>query len=166
MKQKNKHYDVIFTTDIAVIGLVFDSCKLTKVDYLNQKIDKAATSKIAETVKNKIEKYLNPQSQTKHIKVDVQLNVTPFQEMVLKQLQKIPYGETRTYGDIAKTLNTSPRAVGNACRNNPLPIIIPCHRVVAANGIGGYDGARSGDLLRIKYSLLEKEGLYFSSNLT
>ncbi len=166
MKQKNKYYDVVFTTDIAVIGLVFDASKLTKVDYLDQEIAKAATSKIAEAVKNKIEKYLNPEALAKSIRVEVQLNVTPFQEKVLKQLQKIPYGETRTYGEIAKKLNTSARAVGNACRKNPLPIIIPCHRVVAANGIGGYDGARSGDLLLIKYRLLENEGLHFSSGLT
>ena len=86
------------------------------------------------------------------------LDVTPFQLRVLDQLQQIPYGETRSYGDIAKILKTSPRAVGNACRNNPLPIIIPCHRVVAANGIGGYDGATQGETLDIKYYLLRLEG--------
>jgi len=77
----------------------------------------------------------------------------------LQQLQSIPYGETRTYGEIAKRLKTSPRAVGNACRNNPLPIIIPCHRVLAATGIGGYDGAVDGKKLDIKLSLLKLEGI-------
>ena len=74
----------------------------------------------------------------------------------------IHYGETRTYGEIAKILKTSPRAVGNACRNNPMPLIIPCHRVVSAKDIGGYDGAKSGDLLAIKYKLLASEGVLFS----
>ena len=161
MKRKDQQYDAIFTTDVAVIGLVMEGSKLTNIDYLNQKSGKPATSKIAETIKSKIEKYLSLQSKTKSVKVEIKLNVTPFQEKVLRQLQKIPYGETKTYGDIAKILNTSPRAVGNACRNNPLPIIIPCHRVVAASGIGGYDGAKSGWLLNIKRKLLESEGVCF-----
>ncbi len=166
MKKTDQQYDVVFSTDLATIGLQFDGSKLIKVKYLNkQSAEKAHKSsqktppgKITEAVKNKIEQYLEPGSKTKSIKVDVLLNVTPFQKKVLSQLQKIPYGETRTYGEIAKILKTSARAVGNACRNNPVPIIIPCHRVVAADGLGGYDGARSGNLLKIKRRLLEMEG--------
>ena len=157
--ESSQNYAVIFTTDIATIGLQFAGSKLIKVDYLNNKTLKAPTTKLVKSVKNKIEKYLNPQSKTKNINVDVQLNVTVFQENVLKQLLLIPYGETRTYGEIAKILKTSPRAVGNACRNNPVPIIIPCHRVVAANGIGGYAGETEGGLLDIKYRLLQLEGV-------
>ncbi len=163
MGMSEQQYDVVFTTDLATIGLLFDGAKLTKVKYLDKKSyevsQKNILSKTAEAVKNKIEQYLDPRSKTKTINIAVSLDVTPFQLRVLKQLQKIPYGETRTYGQIAKILNTSPRAVGNACRNNPLPIIIPCHRVVAASGIGGYDGARTGTLLNIKCRLLEIEGV-------
>lgn len=152
-------YDVIFTTDLATIGLLFDDGKLTRIKYLDALPEKAPANKISKAAKKKIAAYLDPRSKTKSIDIDVSLDVSPFQLQVLKQLQKIPYGETRTYGEIAKILKTSPRAVGNACRNNPLPIIIPCHRVVAANDIGGYDGAKSGDLLAIKYSLLAREGV-------
>ncbi len=152
-------YDVVFSTSLATIGLMFDKEKLTQVKYLDKVAEKLPSNKMAKAVKEKIEPYLDPESKINVLNIDVLLNVTPFQRRVLKQLQKIPYGETRTYGEIAKILKTSPRAVGNACRNNPLPIIIPCHRVVAANGIGGYDGARSGDLLNIKYRLLESEGV-------
>ena len=155
--KKSPDYAVVFTTDIATIGLQFADSKLIKVDYLNKKIQQAPTIKLAETVKNKIEKYL--ESKLKNFNIDVQLNVTAFQKKVLRQLLLIPYGETRTYGEIAKILKTSPRAVGNACRNNPVPIIIPCHRVVAANGIGGYAGATDGGLLDIKYRLLHLEGV-------
>lgn len=155
----SQNYAVIFTTEIATIGLQFAGSKLTKVEYLNNKTNKDSTSKVAENIKNKIKRYLNPQSKTKDINVDFQLDVTAFQEKVLKQLLLIPYGETRSYGEIAKTLKTSPRAVGNACRNNPLPIIIPCHRVVAANGIGGYAGETEGVILDIKYQLLQLEGV-------
>jgi len=159
-----QRYDVVFATDLALIGLLFDGDKLTRVKYLDRKSQKVTPVKslnqLAKAVKSKIKKYINPRSKTKKLNIDVSLNVTPFQARVLEQLKKIPYGETRTYGEIAKTLKTSPRAVGNACRNNPLPIIIPCHRVVAAKDIGGYDGAKSGDLLAIKYRLLEMEGGY------
>jgi len=153
-----QNYAVVFKTDIVTIGLQFDGKNLTKVDYLKNTSTKAAVNKLAETIKNKIEEYLKPGSKVKTIDVDMRLNVTPFQQKVLKQLLQIPYGETRTYGEIAEILKTSPRAVGNACRKNPLPIIIPCHRVVAANGIGGYSGATGGDLLDIKYRLLQLEG--------
>ena len=153
-----QNYDVVFKTDIATVGLQFDGRKLMRVDYLKNVPSKAAVNKQVETVKNKIINYLKPGSGVKSINVDIQLGVTPFQEKVLHQLRLIPYGETRTYGEIARTLKTSPRAVGNACRNNPVSIIIPCHRVVAAHGIGGYSGETEGELLTIKRRLLQLEG--------
>ncbi|WP_457613621.1 methylated-DNA--[protein]-cysteine S-methyltransferase [Methanocaldococcus sp.] len=70
--------------------------------------------------------------------VDYELNVSPFTRKVLEEVKKIKFGETVSYGDIAKILNTSPRAVGVALSKNPLPLIIPCHRVVAKNSLGGY----------------------------
>ena len=158
MKPIAAEYDAIFTIDIATIGLRFEGARLTGIAYLNKADEKVPASKQAKEVKNKIEKYLDPKSKTKAIDVEILLQVTPFQEKVLRQLQRIPYGETRSYGEIAKILKTSARAVGNACRHNPIPIIIPCHRVVAANGIGGYDGAKTGTLLDIKRRLLELEG--------
>ena len=159
MKSFEQSYDVIFNIDVATIGLKFEASSLTNIDYLSESIYKAPTCKAAENVKNKIEKFLNPASKVKNVKVDMVLDVTPFQRKVLNQLLLIPYGETRSYGGIAKTLNTSARAVGNACRNNPLPIVIPCHRVVAANGIGGYNGAIMGKMLEIKRHLLKLEGI-------
>jgi methylated-DNA-[protein]-cysteine S-methyltransferase len=84
---------------------------------------------------------------------------TRFQKSVWKELCKIPLGETRTYGEIAKKLNSSARAVGNACRKNPIAIIVPCHRVVSATGIGGYAGKTEGKQLNIKRWLLKHEGV-------
>jgi methylated-DNA-[protein]-cysteine S-methyltransferase len=63
---------------------------------------------------------------------------TPFQQRLRKALLEIPGGEVRTYGELAKTLNSSPRATGQALGANPLPILIPCHRIVAANDLGGF----------------------------
>lgn len=59
---------------------------------------------------------------------------TPFQQRVWEALLSIPYGEIRTYGQLAKTLNTSPRALGGAVGSNPVPILVPCHRVMGTNG--------------------------------
>lgn len=80
---------------------------------------------------------------------------TAFQRRVWAEMQKIPPGQVKTYGQIAKILNSSPRAVGTACGANPLPILIPCHRVTAQNGLGGYSG---GDGIDTKTSLLRLEG--------
>lgn len=65
---------------------------------------------------------------------------TPFQALLRQALLAIPRGETRTYGELARDLRSSPRAVGQALGANPLPILIPCHRVVAAHSLGGFGG--------------------------
>ena len=81
---------------------------------------------------------------------------TAFQRRVWQQLQQIDFGATRTYGDLASDLKTSPRAVGGACGRNPLPILIPCHRVLGGNGsLGGYSGLDGIDTKRF---LLRLEG--------
>jgi len=84
---------------------------------------------------------------------------TQFQQSVWGYLRSIPAGEVRTYGEVAADLNSSPRAVGNACRRNPLPLVIPCHRVVSAAGIGGFAGHISGAQIDIKRQLLAHEGV-------
>ena len=84
---------------------------------------------------------------------------TLFQKSVWHELTKIPIGQTRTYGEIANKLNSSARAVGNACRKNPIQIIIPCHRVVSAKGLGGYAGKTEGKQIKIKRWLLSHEGV-------
>lgn len=80
---------------------------------------------------------------------------TVFQIRVWNAMRQIPYGCTQTYGQIAKTLSSSARAVGTACGANPIPIVIPCHRIVAASGLGGYSGEGG---LETKQQLLNLEG--------
>jgi methylated-DNA-[protein]-cysteine S-methyltransferase len=65
---------------------------------------------------------------------------TLFQKRVWAAMLEIPYGKTATYGGLARQLDSAPRAIGGACGRNPLPIIIPCHRVVGGAGKGGYSG--------------------------
>ena len=83
---------------------------------------------------------------------------TPFRLRVWRALEAIPPGETRTYGALARLLDSAPRAVGGACRANPLPIVVPCHRVVGAAASGGYAGSTGGGLLAVKRWLLRHEG--------
>jgi len=80
-----------------------------------------------------------------------------FQRRVWDRIAAIPSGVTATYGAIAAELGSSARAVGNACRANPVPLCVPCHRVVAAKGLGGFAGDRSGRLVQIKHWLLTHE---------
>ncbi|MEK8089078.1 methylated-DNA--[protein]-cysteine S-methyltransferase [Thermithiobacillus plumbiphilus] len=87
----------------------------------------------------------------------VPLPGTAFQQAVWAYLSDIPLGETRSYGEVARALSSSPRAVGQACRRNPLPILIPCHRVVARTGLGGYSGATEGPEMQRKVWLLDHE---------
>lgn len=84
---------------------------------------------------------------------------TDFQQRVWRALQTIPPGQVTTYGALAERLGSSARAVGNACRHNPVPILVPCHRVVAANSLGGFAGDVSGHLIAIKRRLLAHEGV-------
>lgn len=82
---------------------------------------------------------------------------TDFQRKVCAAMSKIPYGQTRSYGDLARDIGSAARAVGQACGRNSLPILIPCHRVLAANGaIGGYSGIEGIDTKRY---LLGLEGV-------
>ena len=82
---------------------------------------------------------------------------TPFQQRIWSALQRISPGTTRRYGDLARQMGSSARAVGGACRANPIPLVIPCHRVVAAQGMGGFMGVTAGRGLRIKRQLLAHE---------
>ena len=82
---------------------------------------------------------------------------TPFQRKVWQALITLPFATSISYGDLALRLQTSARAIGNACRENPLPVIIPCHRVVSKQGLGGYAGFTVGEKMDIKRWLLKHE---------
>ncbi len=87
--------------------------------------------------------------------------VTSFQNKVYSIVKKIPKGKVMTYGQIAKILKTSPRAVGQALKRNPYFPKVPCHRVIMSNGsIGGFNGANLKNI-KIKIKLLKKEGYKF-----
>lgn len=91
-------------------------------------------------------------------RLDIGLKVAypaSFTGEVMREIARIPPGSTRTYGDIAKRVDTAPVAVGQACGRNPVPVIVPCHRVVGADSLGGYGGG-----LELKRRLLAHEGAF------
>jgi len=83
---------------------------------------------------------------------------TPFQRRVWRKIAAIGPGRTRSYGEIARELGSSPRAVGQACGANPVPLVVPCHRVLAAGGLGGFAHHEGGFHLWVKRWLLAHEG--------
>ena len=106
-----------------------------------------ACAQLAAYMKGKLTKFdlpLNPKGGDLH-------------QAVFKAMLAIPYGKTRTYGDLAKELNTYGQPVGQACGANPIPIIIPCHRILSAKGLGGFSGDGGTET---KIALLKHEGGY------
>jgi methylated-DNA-[protein]-cysteine S-methyltransferase len=88
---------------------------------------------------------------------------TKFQEKVYTITKKIPRGKTMTYGEIAKILHSSPRAVGQALKVNPYAPIVPCHRVIKSDGtLGGFNGKMNS---KKKIRLLKQEGVYFKEGI-
>ena len=83
---------------------------------------------------------------------------TPFQRRVWAEISAIPAGRTRTYGELSARLGSAARAVGQACGANPYPLVVPCHRVTSASGLGGFANATGGWLLDVKRWLLKHEG--------
>lgn len=83
---------------------------------------------------------------------------TPFRRRVWAEISAIGRGQTRTYGDLARRIRSAARAVGQACGDNPFPLVVPCHRVVGAGDIGGFAHAGAGYLVATKRWLLAHEG--------
>lgn len=115
----------------------------------------APQDRIAERAARQLERYRDDPDAA--FDLPLAMRGTPFQCRVWRALERIPRGEVRTYGALATSLGTAARAVGQACGENRFPLVIPCHRVVAAGGIGGFAHARDGYLLEAKRWLLEHE---------
>lgn len=129
---------------------------VVEIDYLPVSLEfELAPMPLAEAASRQLVEYF--QNTRTEFTVPLHADGTAFQRRVWQALMQIPFGATLTYGTLAHMLHTSARAVGNACRANPIPIVIPCHRVVGAAGIGGYSGETAGETVNIKRWLLEHE---------
>jgi methylated-DNA-[protein]-cysteine S-methyltransferase len=149
-------YDVVIRTPVGHVGLTTGAGAVTGVALATKQRCRPAGNATARRAAEELEAFFFDPAHV--FEMPVQVRATPFQQRVLSLLRQIPAGSTRTYGDVARELGTSPRAVGGACRANPCPIFIPCHRVVASDGgLGGFGGRRGGEWLGIKRTLLERE---------
>ena len=157
-------YQVTVSTPVGMIGVRTSDDYLLGIDYLydDSLLVKPKTILAKETVEQLLCYFADPEFP---FEIPIMLDLTPFQETVLNALRTIPIGTTRTYAQLAEQLDTRARPIGNACHKNPIPIIIPCHRVVAATHLGGYNGATKGKLLEVKRWLLQHESVSFESNL-
>ncbi|MFI3262899.1 MAG: methylated-DNA--[protein]-cysteine S-methyltransferase [Rikenellaceae bacterium] len=125
-----------YKSPLGYIKIEHKNCKLTLLKILKSTpSDCGITDEFTDKVFAQLLKYFRGELKNFDVEVDTSA-CTPFQESVLKELQKIPYGETRTYKDIAIALGkpTAARAVGGANNKNPIHIIIPCHRVIGGKG--------------------------------
>ena len=149
-------YDAILDFAPCRIGARFTGEALTGLSYLPPDTPLTRdTDQRAKHLANELGHYAhNPEH---HFDLLFVPSGTPFQLRVWRALLAIPAGQPLTYGALAARLNTGPRAVGQACGSNPLPLVIPCHRVVSANGLGGFMHAASGAPLDIKAWLLRHE---------
>lgn len=151
-------YDAIMAAPLYHLGITLTPSQqaLAQIDLLpiNTPLQPPQTA-LAQRIVQQLSHYLhNPHTP---FTIPLALGGTPFQQQVWQYLQTIPCGETRTYQQLAMQMNTSPRAIGGACRRNPIPLLIPCHRVVAKTGIGGFDGQQQGMKIHFKHWLLAHE---------
>ncbi len=164
--KKLPKYTGFVSTKVGKVVVVLQDSRITSLNFTNS-VGRASTNRkdpLFNQVVFQLNKYFSDPAWQFELPLD--LHGTDLQKKIWRALIKIPYGTVVSYGDVAKQIGTSPRVVGNACRRNPLPIIIPCHRVVAARGIGGYCGNLRG-ALKIKEWLLNHEaGLHYENKYT
>ena len=150
-----KNYDAVISAPFGAVGICAQDDFLTEVALLpDAQAEKSSSNGFAQSVANQIRQYFsNPQTS---LNVPFAVRGTPFQKRVWQAIAAIPCGQTLTYGELAEKVGSGPRAVANVCGANQVPLLIPCHRVVAKNGLGGFmQGKENG--LKVKKWLLSHE---------
>ena len=147
-------------TPFGTVGISATDTHVTGIRYLSPEVPALAPKKnsVAFLACVQLQSYLDDPAFA--FDLPLRLAGTRHQLAVWEAMLAIPAGETRTYGELAHSIGSSARAVGGACGANPIPIVVPCHRVVGAGGaLGGFMGAREeGFELSIKRWLLAHEG--------
>ncbi len=151
-------FDVVFDAPVGRLGIRLRGDALRTLRFLDRRVAlRAPVSPAARKALQAIQHYFDRPAQLPA--VELALEGTDFQRRVWAALREIPAGRVMTYGELAARLQTGARAVGNACRRNPVPLAVPCHRVVPARGLGGFAGRSTGRLVEIKRRLLAREGV-------
>jgi len=150
-------YQAKLPTPFALLGIRTEGDVLTEIALLPKSAGALGPQdRIAARACAQIERYL----EDSEFRFDLPLATqgTPFQRRVWIKIAAIGPGLTRSYGEIARELGSSPRAVGQACGANPVPLVVPCHRVLASVGLGGFAHHEGGFHLAVKRWLLAHEG--------
>ncbi len=149
-------FDVIVAFPKMMVAVATRDEHVVEIRYLPPSAAASAPrNALAERVARQLERYREDPDAV--FDLPLQVEGTPFQRRLWDALCQIPRGKTLTYGELARRLGGEARAVGQACGDNRLPIVIPCHRVVAADGIGGFAHSTGGYLLEAKRWLLMHE---------
>jgi methylated-DNA-[protein]-cysteine S-methyltransferase len=149
-------FDARLATPFAVLGIRTAGELLTGIEYLPRgAATLEPTNRLAAKVCRQIDKYLDdPEFE---FDLPFEYRGTAFQQRVWRAIHAIPCGKTLTYLEVARQLKSAARPVGGACGANRIPLVIPCHRVVASSGIGGFMHASGGEPIKIKQWLLRHE---------
>jgi len=141
----------------AVLGIRTRGERLTGIDYLPRE---AATLRPVDAFAAEVCRQLTGYLSDPGIPLDLPLDEagTQFQQRVWDAVRRIGCGSTMSYLQVARQIGSAPRPVGTACGANRIPLLIPCHRVVGSNGLGGFMHSRKGKALEIKHWLLRHEG--------
>jgi methylated-DNA-[protein]-cysteine S-methyltransferase len=157
-ESSHKQYDAVIPTPLGNVrlGLRFADTRLAGIDFLDQSMPLSIPESVPQQdVIEQLQDYFAEPA--RGFEVELALEGTPFQRRLWQALRRIPAGQTLTYGELARQLGSSARAVGGACRRNRIPVVIPCHRVVAKSGPGGFMGQTRGAAMTLKQWLLEHE---------
>ncbi len=156
-------FDVIMPSPLGMIGLSRHHDGIGKVAFLGADTPPCKTrdSLLGEAVRRIDGYFYGADADFSDLPLAPQ--GTAFQHRVWTALRAIAPGQTRRYGELAADLASGARAVGGACRANPWVLLVPCHRIIAANGDGGFMGAAAGAWPRLKQHLLAHEQRYFAS---
>ncbi len=148
-----------FATPFAVLGIVTDGVVVTGLRYLpRHTATRSPHDRAAEQACREVERYLADPAYC--FNLSYRLEGTPYQRRVWREIEKLLPLKTITYGNIARRLGSAARAVGGACGANPIPLFVPCHRVLAAGGrLGGFMGGTDDFPLSVKSWLLRHEGI-------
>lgn len=156
MAARGRVYEAVVAAPFGRLGIQTRAGRLIAVDFMSARATlQAPRTELARRVCRELRAYF---ADPRHvIRLPLELKGSAHQRRVWRALARIPSGEIRSYGELAVRLRTSARAVGGACRANPVALVVPCHRVVAKSGLGGFMGRQSAAALGIKRWLLAHE---------
>ena len=150
------HFATVLPTPFGALGIRVDADEVSGIVFLERHVEIPPATPLAREAAQQLRAWLDDPEFS--FSLPLAPAGTPFQRRVWQRIAATPPGATQSYGELARIVSSSPRAVGGACGANPYPVVVPCHRVIAANGgIGGFARAHGGFLLDTKRWLLAHE---------